>query len=64
MPFSYKNKKGITYYLHLRGPAKQEGKGKLYFFSKSQGTDVIEDMPDGYTIIENEKTGLPILKRK
>jgi len=54
MGFSYKNKKGNTYYLH--------SKGRLFFFSKNPAGGI--DLPDGFSIIENKKTGLPMLKRK
>ncbi len=64
MPYSYKNAKGQTYYLNQRGPAGKTGKGKLFFFSKNQSNETVDNLPEGYTIIENAKTGLPILKRK
>ncbi|MFN3404113.1 MAG: hypothetical protein ACK40G_08460 [Cytophagaceae bacterium] len=64
MAYSYQNKKGVTYFLNLRGPLGRSGKGKLFFFSKKENKDCIDYLPDGYTIIENPKTGLPILKRK
>jgi hypothetical protein len=54
MPYSFKNSKGITYYLH--------SKGKLYFFSKKEEGSI--DLPAGFTVVENQKTGLPMLKRK
>lgn len=58
-PFIYKNKKGKKFWLHM----KQRGKGVLYFFSKKP-EGAINDLPKGFTVIENEKTGLPLLKRK
>jgi len=65
MAYSYKNSKGTTYYLHgkmvtLRGGRKQQ----IYYFAKEEkGKDEVDDMPDGYTVVENKKTGLPILKK-
>lgn len=55
MVFEYKNSKGKTYILHQ--------KGKLYYFSSQQKENAI-DLPQGYKIIENNKTGLPMLKKK
>lgn len=49
----YKNKKGKTYYLHK--------KGYLYFFSSKSAGSV--DKPKGYKIIENPRTGLPMIKK-
>ncbi len=55
--YTYKNTKGKTYYLH-----KTIGKNDtpLYFFSKSP-RDAI-DLPSGKTVIENQQTGLPLIK--
>ena len=59
MAFSYTNKKGITFWLHER-----EGRGgvKLYYFSKDPEGAV--DLPEGFEVIENEKTGLPMVKKR
>lgn len=54
MVCKYVNSKGKTYYLHR--------KGKLLFFSRRKENAV--DLPDGYKIVENTRTGLPILKKK
>lgn len=54
MGFSYKNKKGRTYFLH--------SKGRLFFFSKEDKGSI--DLPSGFKIIENSRTGLPMLKKK
>lgn len=56
-PYSYKNARGITYYLH-----KTKGSNGviLYFFSKN-AKDAIE-LPAGKTVFENRATGLPIVK--
>ncbi|MFA5357741.1 MAG: hypothetical protein WC308_02355 [archaeon] len=53
MGYEHKNSKGKTYYLHSRG--------KLFFFS-SKSEDGIE-LPAGYKVVENQTTGLPMLKR-
>lgn len=59
MVFEYTNARGQKYYLH-----KRVGKGgaTLFFFSKSS-EDAI-DKPEGYRVIENERTGLPMLKKE
>lgn len=54
MPFVYTNKKGVKFFLHSRG--------KLLFFSKDPA-DAIE-LPQGLVVFENERTGLPMVKRK
>ncbi len=54
MGFSHENSKGVTYHLHKRG--------HLYFFSKNPEDSV--EKPPGYTVVENKKTGLPMLKKE
>lgn len=65
MAYAYTNKKGLTYFLHkkqvtLRGGNRQQ---IIYFFSKQTGEGAIEDVPGGFHVVENEKTGLPVLRR-
>lgn len=54
MVFEYKNSRGIKYYLHR--------KGKLLFFSKK--ADGAISLPDGMSVVENHRTGLPMAKKK
>lgn len=54
MGYSHKNSRGITYYLHSRG--------KLYFFSKKDEESI--DLPEEFNVVENQRTGLPMVKRK
>ncbi len=54
MVCSYKNSRGKVYYLHK--------KGKLYYFSQEPENAV--ELPEGYVIVENTRTGLPMLKKK
>jgi hypothetical protein len=58
-PYVYKSKKGVKWYLHF----KEKGKRKLYFFSKDEA-GALWSLPPGFEVIENLKTGLPMLKRK
>jgi YHS domain-containing protein len=65
MAYSVKSKKsGKTYFLHSR---KQELKGghvqTLYFFAAQAQDGAMDSLPEGYMIHENEKTGLPLLKK-
>ncbi len=59
----HKNSKGVQYYLNCK-KVKFGGKMRdLYYFSKTKRPDTYcEAMPEGYTIFENKKTGLPMLK--
>ena len=59
MGYSHTNSRGQTYYLHGR---KGKGGAMLYFFSKEHATSI--ELPHNMTVIENERTGLPMVKRK
>ncbi len=66
MAYKYTNSKGTDYYLHkrevtLRGSGKHQ---TIYFFAKQEGTGSMDDLPDGYSVKEVERTGLPVLKKK
>jgi hypothetical protein len=63
MAYSFKNSKGVTYYLHTKRQAAASGKERvLFFFSKEIKDGVLETVPAGYTVVEM-KTGLPVLKK-
>lgn len=66
MAYTYANSKGTSYILHakdvtLRGSGKKQ---RIYFFARDQRSGALDEIPSGYTVIENQRTGLPILKRK
>lgn len=54
MGYGHTNSKGNKYYLHSRG--------RLFFFSKNPAEGI--DLPTGYTVVENQKTGLPMIKKQ
>lgn len=66
MAYSVQSKKsGETYYLHskevtLRGGRKQV----IYFFAREEREGSLDEIPQGYMVMENERTGLPMLKRE
>lgn len=66
MAYSVKSKKtGETYYLHskdvtLRGGRKQT----IYYFARQVKAGALDSLPAGKTVIENPRTGLPLLKGK
>lgn len=64
MAYTYKNKKGDTYYLHkkdvtLRGGRKQT----IYFFARDVRSGAIDSVPAGFKVMETERTGMPVLKK-
>ena len=65
MAFSVISKKSHkTYFLHsrevtLRGDRKQ----KIFYFAGEVKEGALDALPAGYQVTENEKTGLPMLKK-
>lgn len=66
MAFSTVSKKsGKTYHLHARRQKLRGGQEvTLYYFAGQPGEGAIDALPDGYEVSENERTGLPLLKKK
>jgi YHS domain-containing protein len=66
MAYSVKSKKsGKTYYLHtkevmLAGKRKQ----RIYYFAGEKGKGSLDELPKGYEVMENKRTGLPMLRKK
>lgn len=66
MAFSVISKKsGKTYYLHskevnLAGGRKQ----KIYYFAGVAEKNALDALPAGYEVMENQRTGLPMLRKK
>ncbi len=66
MAYGVKSKKsGKMYYLHtkevkLAGDRKQ----RIYYFAGEQGKDSLDALPAGYEVMENARTGLPMLRKK
>ena len=66
MAFSVVSKKSNkTYYLHSRLQKLKGGQEvTLYYFGGEAKAGAIDALPDGMEVIENERTGLPMLKKK
>ena len=64
MAFSHVNSKGQTYYLHQRDVTLKGGRvQRIFFFAREVKDGAINDLPNGYVVVENPRTGLPILKK-
>ncbi len=66
MAFTVVSKKsGKTYNLHHRRQKLRGGQEvSLYYFAGAVGEGALDALPEGYEVSENEKTGLPLLKKK
>ena len=65
MAYKYTNSKGTAYYLHSKEVGLRSGRNQvIYYFAKSEGPDAVNDLPSGFEVVENQRTGLPILRKK
>jgi hypothetical protein len=66
VPYSVKSKKsGKTYFLHSKEVKLAGGRlQRIYYFAGVASTGSEDALPAGYTVIENARTGLPMLKKK
>jgi hypothetical protein len=57
-------KSGKTYYLHTRDVTLRGGRSQtIYFFAQTIKEGAIDELPAGYVVSENPRTGLPLLKK-
>lgn len=62
--FAYTNSKGQTYYLHTRQVTLKNLRVQtIYFFARDVRDGALEAVPEGYEVVETERTGMPVLKR-
>ncbi|PIU43505.1 MAG: hypothetical protein COS97_00680 [Candidatus Nealsonbacteria bacterium CG07_land_8_20_14_0_80_40_10] len=65
MAYSVQSKKtGETYYLYSKDVTLRGGRQQtIYYFAREAKDNAMDDLPAGYTTMENERTGLPMLKK-
>lgn len=64
MAYKHTNSKGQEYILHMRDVTLKGGRvQRIYFFARTEREGACEELPAGYQVIENARTGLPILKK-
>lgn len=63
MAYAHTNSRGQTYYLHSRAVKLRGGMNvTIYFFAKEVKPGALDEIPAGKMVVENKKTGLPLLK--
>lgn len=63
MAYSFKNSKGVTYYLHERETTLKNGqKQTIYFFAREVKDGARDSLPAGRVVAETPN-GLPVLKK-
>jgi hypothetical protein len=65
MAYAHTNSKGLTYYLHSKDVVLRGGRNQtIYFFAKEvKDEGALDALPEGFMVMENSRTGLPMLKR-
>jgi len=65
MAYSVQSKKtGETYYLYSKDVTLRGGRQQtIYYFAREAKDNAMDYLPAGYTTMENERTGLPMLKK-
>ena len=65
MAYSHTNSKGQTYILHSKHVKLRGGRDQvIFFFAKEEKPEgALDEVPEGYHVVENQKTGLPMLKK-
>ena len=64
MAYSYTNSKGVTYYLHFKDVTLRGGKEqRIYFFARDVREGSLDEVPEGYEVMETKRTGMPVLKK-
>ncbi len=64
MAYSTTNQRGRIYYLHAKVvELRNHRQQRIYFFAPEIQEGVLEDIPDGFEVVENQRTGLPVLRR-
>ena len=65
MAYSVQSKKtNETYYLHMRNVTLRGGRQQtIYFFARQIKDGALDELPAGYMVMENARTGLPMLKK-
>lgn len=63
--YSHTNSKGVTYYLHSKMVTLRGGKEqRIFFFAKEERpADAVENLPEGYEVVENPRNGFLTLKK-
>ena len=65
MPYTHKNSKGDTYYLHAKDVTLRNGRQqRIFYFARAEKKgEALESVPTGYAVGENQRTGLPFLSK-
>jgi hypothetical protein len=62
--YAYTNAKGQTYYLHTKQVTLKNGRVQtIYYFARDIRPEAIEEVPEGYEVMETKRTNMPVLRK-
>jgi len=63
--YSHKNSKGDTYFLHAKDVTLRNGRQqRIFYFARAEKQgESLDQVPSGYNVGENQRTGLPFLTK-
>ena len=65
MAFEFTKSKGLKYYLHFKDVNLKGGREqRIYFFARDVRPGSLDEIPAGFEVMETERTGMPILRKK
>ena len=66
MAYAVQSKKnGKTFYLHSKEVTLKGGRlQRIFYFAGTVKPEALDELPEGYLVSENSRTGLPLLKKK
>ena len=64
MAYTYTNSKGQTYILHHKRVRLKNGlEQDIYFFARDERDGALDEVPEGYEVVETKRTGMPVLRK-
>ena len=65
MAYTYTNSKGQTYILHFKDVTLKNGRQqRIYYFARDERDGALDEVPEGYEVVETKRTGMPVLRKK
>lgn len=64
MAYAHTNSKGQQYFLHMKDVTLKGGRlQRIYYFARDVRPGAIDELPEDRIVVENARTGLPVLKK-
>ncbi len=64
MAYEFTNSKGVKYYLHTKEVILRGRPQKIFYFARDVRPGALDELPEGYAVVETPRTGMPVLKKR